>query len=256
MIVFQFMRLNISLMRSLVNRQSGDFFHHNCDMNTFSERVRSRRKELGLSQKDLADATGLSQTTISDIERGRNDGSREVVALAKVLRAQAQWLAYGLMPKELGMDESGFENILHGTKIDPDRRGYPIISSVQAGIWRDIVDSFPRGGADEYIMANNTYGRHTFALRITGNSMEPEFREGDMVVIDPDVRPNAGDYVVAKNHEEAATFKKYRPRGINEAGQDVFELVPLNEDYAPMRSDLQPIHIIGTMVEHTRYRRG
>ena len=123
-------------------------------------------------------------------------------------------------------------------------------------MWREIVDTFPRGGADEYIMAYNSYGKHTFALRITGNSMEPEFKEGDVVVIDPDVAPNAGDYVVARNHEESATFKKYRPRGINEAGQDVFELVPLNEDYAPMRSDLQHIIIIGTMVEHTRYRRG
>ncbi len=146
--------------------------------------------------------------------------------------------------------------IIQGITLHRDRRGYPIISPVQAGMWREIVDTFPRGGADEYIMANNSYGKHTFALRITGNSMEPEFKEGDVVVIDPDVAPNAGDYVVARNHEEAATFKKYRPRGINEAGQDVFELVPLNEDYAPMRSDLQTILIIGTMVEHTRYRRG
>ena len=146
--------------------------------------------------------------------------------------------------------------IIPGFKIEANRHRYPIISPVQAGIWRDVVDNYPPGGSDMCIMSNNSYGPHTFALRITGNSMEPEFREGDIVIIDPDVNPNAGDYVVAKNHEEAATFKKYRPRGINEAGQDVFELVPLNEDYAPMRSDLQPITIIGTMVEHTRYRRG
>jgi SOS-response transcriptional repressor LexA len=145
--------------------------------------------------------------------------------------------------------------IIPGFKMEANRHRYPIISPVQAGIWRDIVDNYPPGGADMCIMSNNSYGKHTFALRITGNSMEPEFREGDIVIIDPDVRPNAGDYVVAKNHEEAATFKKYRPRGINEAGHEVFELVPLNEDYAPMRSDLQPILIIGTMVEHTRYRR-
>lgn len=85
--------------------------------------------------------------------------------------------------------------------------------------------------------------------------MEPEFREHDIVVIDPDVRPNPGDYVVARNHEEAATFKKYRPRGLDAGGQEIFELVPLNEDYAVMRSDQQPIQIIGTMVEHTRFRR-
>jgi SOS-response transcriptional repressor LexA len=145
-------------------------------------------------------------------------------------------------------------NIQHGITIDPNRRGYPIISYVQAGAWRDIVDSFPRGGADEYILANSSYGPHTFALRIVGNSMEPEFREGDVVVIDPDVRPDPGNFVVARNDEEAATFKKYRPRGIID-GAEVFELVPLNPDYAVMRSDQQPIQIIGTMVEHTRFRR-
>ena len=145
-------------------------------------------------------------------------------------------------------------NVNLGLKLYPDRRGYPIISAIQAGNWREIVDSFPRGGADEYIMASNRYSAHTFALRINGNSMEPEFKEGDVVVIDPDVRPSPGDYVVAKNHDEAATFKKYRPRGIMD-GQEVFELVPLNEDYAIMRSDQQPMHIIGTMMEHTRYRR-
>jgi SOS-response transcriptional repressor LexA len=145
-------------------------------------------------------------------------------------------------------------NILPGITIDSTRRGYPIISYVQAGAWREIVDSFPRGGADEYILANSSYSPHTFALRIVGNSMEPEFREGDVVVIDPDVSPDPGNYVVARNHEESATFKKYRPRGIVD-GREVFELVPLNEDYAVMRSDQQPIQIIGTMVEHTRFSR-
>lgn len=96
---------------------------------------------------------------------------------------------------------------------------------------------------------------YTFALRIMGNSMEPEFREGDVVVIDPDVAPTPGDYVVARNHVEAATFKKYRPRGVDENGHPIFELVPLNDDYAVMRSDQEPICIIGTMVEHTRFRK-
>jgi SOS-response transcriptional repressor LexA len=214
-------------------------------MNTFSERVRNRRKELGLSQIELAKKAGLSQTTISDIERGRNDGSRDIVDLARALQCSPEHLVNGA-PID--------SNINLGLKLYPDRRGYPIISAIQAGNWREIVDSFPRGGADEYIMASNTYGKHTFALRITGNSMEPEFKEGDVVVIDPDVMPSPGDCVVARNHVEAATFKKYRPRGIID-GQEVFELVPLNEDYAIMRSDQQPIQIIGTMMEHTRYRR-
>lgn len=201
---------------------------------------------------ELADALTISgyevspQTLTNWASRGVSKEGR--LNAARVIGCRPHWIEFGDGPM---VDST---NIVEGITLYKDKRGYPIISWVQAGHWREIVDSFPRGGADEYILANNTYGPHTFAVRIVGNSMEPEFREHDVVVIDPDVRPKPGDYVVARNHEEAATFKKYRPRGIVD-GQEVFELVPLNEDYAIMRSDQQPIQIIGTMVEHTRYRR-
>lgn len=85
--------------------------------------------------------------------------------------------------------------------------------------------------------------------------MLPDFQPGDRVIIDPSVRPQPGDYVVAKNGEEEATFKKYRLRSINEQGVEVFELVPLNPDYPSIRSDEVPIKIVGTMVEVRKYRR-
>ncbi len=85
--------------------------------------------------------------------------------------------------------------------------------------------------------------------------MEPEFIDGDIVIIDPSVSPLPGDFVVAKNNEEEATFKKYRPRGKNDQGIDYFELIPLNEDYAPLRSDLEHLRVIGTMVMCIKKRR-
>lgn len=64
-------------------------------MTTFGERVKSKRIELELSQAELGKLAGLSQTTISDIERGRNDGSREIVQLASALNVAAEWLTTG-----------------------------------------------------------------------------------------------------------------------------------------------------------------
>lgn len=119
----------------------------------------------------------------------------------------------------------------------------------------EAVDPYQVGDADDWLLTDLDLSSHAFALRIKGDSMLPEFREGDMVIIDPSVNPLPGDYVVAKNGENEATFKKYRPRGVNEQGLQVFELVPLNEDYPSMRSDITPIRIIGTMVEHRRYRK-
>lgn len=94
-----------------------------------------------------------------------------------------------------------------------------------------------------------------FAVWVQGNSMTPEFNEGNLVIIDPDVAPLLGDFVVAKNGGEECTFKKYRPRGYKEDGTEIFELVPINEDYATLRSEVSPIHIIGTMIEYQKYRR-
>lgn len=93
-----------------------------------------------------------------------------------------------------------------------------------------------------------------FALQIQGDSMLPDFKPGDRVVIDPKVAPLPGDFVVAKTDDGEATFKKYRPRGLDATGTMVFELVPMNADYPSLRSDITAVRIIGTMIEHRTYR--
>ena len=64
-------------------------------MDTFANRVRARRKQLGLTQIQLARKSGLSQTTIADIERGRNDGSRSLLELADALNCDPEHLTKG-----------------------------------------------------------------------------------------------------------------------------------------------------------------
>ena len=73
--------------------------------------------------------------------------------------------------------------------------------------------------------------------------------------MDPEIGPSPGDFVVARNGSHEATFKTFRPRGIDASGREVFELVPLNDDYPTIRSDTEPLLIVGTMVEHRKRRR-
>lgn len=134
-------------------------------------------------------------------------------------------------------------------------RRVPLISYVQAGVWTAIADSFQTEDASDWLLTSDKHSDSTFVLTIRGNSMEPDFKEGDTVIIDPSVKPRPGSFVVAKNGRQEATFKKYRPRSIDVLGNEIFELTPLNEDYPTMRSDEMPIEIIGTMVEHRRYFR-
>lgn len=133
-------------------------------------------------------------------------------------------------------------------------RRIPVISSIQAGNWTEIVDSFAPGDAEDWIYSDLELSRVAFALDIVGYSMIPEFLPGHRVIIDPEVAPRPGDFVAARNGDNRATFKKYQLRGITDTGVEVFELVPLNPDYPTLSSATQHIHIIGTMMEHRKYR--
>lgn len=64
-------------------------------MNTLGKRVEEARKRLGMSQAELAERAGISQTTLSDIERGRNDRSRYAVNLSEALCVDPVWLVGG-----------------------------------------------------------------------------------------------------------------------------------------------------------------
>jgi SOS-response transcriptional repressor LexA len=134
-------------------------------------------------------------------------------------------------------------------------RAVPIVDWVQAGQLREMVDPYPPGAGDGVEYVDSSYGRCAVALRIKGDSMAPEFREGDVIIVDPAIAPSPGDFVVVRNGAHEATFKKFRPRGIDASGREVFELVPLNDDYPTMRSDTEPLLIVGTMVEHRKRRR-
>lgn len=134
-------------------------------------------------------------------------------------------------------------------------RRVPLISYVQAGSWTTAEDPYVAGDASDWLFTDLILSDAAFALTIKGDSMAPDFLDGDRIIVDPGVTPVPGDLVVAKNGHEEATFKKYRPRGIDANGKEVFELVPLNPDYPTIYSDRQPVRIIGVMMEHRRRRR-
>ena len=63
---------------------------------TFGEAVRRRRKELGLSQEELADRAGLHRTYIGSVERGeRNVSLTNIHKLAGALKTSAAELVSG-----------------------------------------------------------------------------------------------------------------------------------------------------------------
>lgn len=210
-------------------------------------KIRALRKERKMTISELATQVDSDVGNISRLERDIQGFSPQL--LSKIADA------LGVPVAELFSDAPQPTQHQNMKIAPPDSHRIPVISYVQAGVWTETSEIRECDGNWVYITTDLELGERAFAIELKGHSMEPEFVEGDVVLIDPDEHPHPGDFVVAKNGEEAATFKKYRPRGVGEDGQEVFELVPLNEDFPTMRSDRQHIEIIGTMMEHRRRRK-
>jgi len=61
-------------------------------MSVLADNLKKIRKLRRISQVELARKAGISQTTISDIERGRNDSTKELPSLAKALGVSVEHL--------------------------------------------------------------------------------------------------------------------------------------------------------------------
>lgn len=98
------------------------------------------------------------------------------------------------------------------------------------------------------------FSLETFAVPIQDASMEPRFERGHVVVIiDPARSPKPGSYVLARTRAGEAIFRKYRELGIDQEGQPIFELAPLNDDFATLHSERDGLTIIGGMAAFTSY---
>jgi SOS-response transcriptional repressor LexA len=220
-------------------------------MNTLQERLQEVMSAKAWGYRDLLRVSGESSSVVSQW-LGR--GSKIIKSIGKMEAAErieqnsgfsALWIARGIGSK---FALSGLDNVRPATI---GTRAVPLINYVQAGAWTEIADN-QQSQFDEYILTDLDLSDSAFALEIKGESMLPDFRPGDRIIVDPAVAPSPGKFVIAKNGNKEATFKKYRLRGINKRGEQIFDLVPLNPDFETLHSDTQQIDIIGTVVQHIR----
>lgn len=111
------------------------------------------------------------------------------------------------------------------TEPGPNIQGsVPLISWVQAGEYAEIIDHLAPGEG-ERIETTVPIKAHTYALRVSGDSMEPEFPEGCIIIVEPEMEPRHGDYVIVRNGSNEATFKQ-----LIQDGADCY-LKPINPRY-------------------------
>lgn len=113
-------------------------------------------------------------------------------------------------------------------------RGVPLINLVPAGQPTEFTDlGYPARIADQYVPAPELGDPDAFAARVTGDSMEPEYREGDIVIFSParDIRDGM-DCFARLEPDQETTFKRvYFETG--SGGGELIRLQPLNARYAP-----------------------
>lgn len=213
----------------------------------YSERLKAAMTRAQVKTRTLSDAIGMSYQGVKKVIDGKSNAfsAENNSRAAAVLGVNPDWLATGQGQMTSEIDK----NV---KPVEMGMRPYPVISHIQAGALKEIADPYGPGDGFDVEFGDDDASRWAFFLEIEGDSMLPDFRPGDRVLIDPDVTPRPGDFVAARNTRQEATFKKYRVRGINEFGAEIFELVPLNDDYPVLRSDEHHLCVIGTMIEHRR----
>lgn len=109
------------------------------------------------------------------------------------------------------------------------RGSVPLISWVQAGAWCASSDIFHPGDADEFYPTTAKVSKNAYALRVRGDSMEPGFPDGCVIIVDPDREARHGSYIVVRETDSTeATFKQLQIDGPRKY------LKPLNPRYPLM----------------------
>jgi transcriptional regulator with XRE-family HTH domain len=137
------------------------------------ERIRAARLAKGWSQEFLARQVGVSQPAIVNIERGWTARSKFLSRIAKVLEIDLTDL------------DEGLAEITHAptARVVNSVVNFPILSSTESGGADFIVDTQPT----EHIArpAPLAHVKDAYGVFVTGASMEPEFRPGDIALINP-----------------------------------------------------------------------
>lgn len=189
-------------------------------MSNFSDRLKIAINSAGITQKELARIVGVSQQTIGYLCKD-GKGSTHTHSLAEALGVNAQWLAKGRGPMRADevkweVREAEVPYAATSGELDqsPSKGKIPLISSVQAGEFRDTNDDGWPGEPEDWVSCHLEHSDHTYALRIDGISMEPRFKEGEIIVVDPEKPAVSGSFVVAKRAgDERVTFKQLMKDG-------------------------------------------
>ena len=193
-------------------------------------RIKELRLSKAIKQVDFAKMLGVSQATVSGWESEKYQPDRDtLIKMASYFDVSVDYLI-GNSPIKKEKKK--------GVQV-------PVLGDVRAGYPMEAVENII-----DYEEINEETARRGefFALRIKGDSMEPKFSEGDVVIVRKQETADSGDIVVALVNGDSATIKKLKRH------QNGITLMPTNPTYEPMYYSNEeimelPVTILGKVVE-------
>ena len=192
-------------------------------------RLKELRKLNKITQDKLAEKIGVARSTISMYEVGASEPDIQILTkLANFFNCSIDYL--------LGNDTKS-----QGVKI-------PVLGVIPAGIPIEAVEDVL--GYEEITPKLASTGEF-FALKVKGDSMLPDIKNGDILIVRQQEDAENGDTCVIMVNGNDATVKKIKKM---ESG---IMLIPNNSDFETMFFSNQeilslPVRIIGKAIEIRR----
>jgi phage repressor protein C with HTH and peptisase S24 domain len=157
-------------------------------------------KRSGLTPSGLAKKAGLDPTTFNKSKRITPEGRPRWPSTESVAKALAA----------TGTRVESFMSLLTDTGKAAISH-VPLIGFAQAGAGGYFDDGgFPVGKGWEEIAFPSVTDEHAYALEISGDSMKPAYRDGDIIVVSPAAPVRRGDRVVVKTRNGEVIVKELR----------------------------------------------
>ena len=191
------------------------------------------RKERGLSQQELARRIGVRQNTIAAIEAGVTKKSKYLPDIARALEISLT---------DLDGDEGGHRSPrIPGADL-VGARDLPLYATVEAGEGAVVMSSDP---VDEIRRpAPLATVKGAYGVIVSGESMVPALRPGDIALINPHLPPKVEDiclFISERNGEFVATIKEYV--GQTKDHWKVKRYKPEEKEFTLRKSEWQTCHV-------------
>ena len=208
---------------------------------TTAERMRARRKELGLSAERIAEKLGCSPATIYRYEKGDIEKMPLDILepIAKILAVSPAYL--------MGWEDVSTQLPSNAIPYFQPKHTAPILGRIPAG-----YPLFSASEIEGYAPIDYPDPSNYFWLRVSGDSMmNAGIQTGDLVLIRQQSCADDGQIVAARVNGDEATLKRFRRVG------DTVMLVPENPSYTPIPVPVSAFEtgdaaIIGIVVELKR----